>query len=197
MTLMSYGKPACICLAEWLPYYERELKARGILPAGSTLTVYQLIGGAVASGGTHATGGAFDVADLPGDEELWVARQMGSAAWSRRTNWDGNNGIAHIHGVLRGCPHNGPARYQIAALDAGYNGLGAGGRGGPDDGPKPFPTWTWRDGVSWHHEQAKARKRAVYRVKIVDTLTQRKAAKAVVARLTARVRRLRKERDGL
>ena len=146
------GYPACPCLAKWLPVYEAELQRRGLLKG--LLRIYQLIGGAAASGGTHAEGGAFDLLDLPGDQEVWVARQMGAdATWTRPYNWDGDGGIAHDHGVLRGCPHNGPARYQIAAVDAGFNGLGAGGHGAPDTGPRPLSGRTWAQGIAWALDQ--------------------------------------------
>ena len=146
------GHPACPCLAEWLPVYESELQRRGILRG--SLTIYQLIGGAAASAGTHSEGGAFDLLDLPGDEEIWVGRQMGAdALWSRPYNWDGQGGMDHDHGVLRGCPHNGPARYQIAAVDAGFNGLGHLGEGGRDTGPRPLSYRTWREGIAWAQAQ--------------------------------------------
>lgn len=152
------GKPACDCLAAWLPAYEAELLARGILPAGGSLTIYQLIGGAAASGGTHATGGCFDVAQ-PKPDAVRVARKMGAdATWFRPYNWDGKGGIAHIHGVLTGCPHNGPARYQIDAVLDGYNGLGSGGRGARDDGPRPLFMRSWSEGISWHRAQNRRRK---------------------------------------
>lgn len=142
------GFPACPCLAEWLPAYEAELQRRGILTG--ELHIYQLIGTYSGSGGTHADGGAFDLLDLSGDQDLWVGRQMGADAyWTRPDNWDGAGGIRHNHGVLTGCPHNAPARYQIAAVAAGFNGLGAGGRGAPDDGPRPLSGRTWRQGIEW------------------------------------------------
>lgn len=144
------GKPACECLAEWLPAYEAELQARGLLVG--PLSIYQLIGGAAASAGTHSTGGAFDLVDLPGDEDLWVARQMGAdATWSRKPP---AFTTPHIHGVLRGCPHNGPARYQIDEVDAGGDGLVG---GAPDDGPRPLSGRTWQRGLAWHSEQVKRR----------------------------------------
>lgn len=147
------GKPACDCLVQWLPAYEAELQARGLLVG--ELTIYQLIGSASASADTHSTGGAFDLLDLPGEEDLWVARQMGAdATWSRKPP---AFTTPHIHGVLRGCPHNLPARYQISAVDAGYNGLGAGGLGGPDDGPRPLSKRTWQQGLAWQRERAAAR----------------------------------------
>ena len=143
------GHPACPCLATWLPVYEAELQRRGILVG--PLHIYQLIGGAPQSGGTHATGGAFDLLDLPGDVDWWVARQMGAdASWSRPYNWDGHDGMAHFHGVLTGCIHNGPARYQIDDVRAGLNGLANRGR---DTGPRPLSNRTWREGIEWAKEQ--------------------------------------------
>jgi len=144
------GLPACPCLAEWLPVYERMLQHRGTLTGD--LRLYQLIGGAAASAGTHSQGGAFDVTDLVGDDDVWVARQMGADATWARTAAQGFT-TKHLHGVLRGCPHNGPAAYQIAAVDAGYNGLGSGGRGGRDDGPRPLSGRTWREGIAWAEKE--------------------------------------------
>lgn len=141
------GKPACPCLAEWLPAYEKELLRRGVIK--SNIDIYQLIGGAAASGGTHATGGAFDIVQRS-DEAVWVARQMGADATWNRATWS----PPHAHGVLRGCPHNGPARYQIVAVDAGYNGLGYKGMAGKDDGPRPLSYRTWREGIAWARLQA-------------------------------------------
>lgn len=142
------GLPACVCLVEWLPVYEVELQRRGVLDG--PLRVYQLIGDAPASGGVHKTGGAFDITDYLGGEDVWVARQMGAdATWARVAGFS----TVHIHGVLTGCPHNGPARYQIDAVRAEFNGLGRGGRGGPDDGPRPLSGRTWREGIAWAKEQ--------------------------------------------
>lgn len=146
------GYPACPCLAAWLPAYEAELQRRGVLDG--PLRIYQLVGDAEQSGGTHSEGGAFDLVDLPGTVDVWVARQMGADASWARTQAQGF--MPHIHGVLRGCPHNEPARYQIAAVDNGGNGLGAGGMGAPDDGPRPLSGRTWREGIEWAEEQAMA-----------------------------------------
>lgn len=132
-----------------MPAYEKELLRRGVIK--HSIDIYQLIGGAAASGGTHATGGAFDIVQRS-DEAIYVARQMGAdATWNRSTM-----SPPHAHGVLRGCPHNGPARYQIEAVDDGYNGLGTGGRGGRDDGPRPLSKRTWREGIQWARQQAGA-----------------------------------------
>jgi hypothetical protein len=145
------GFPACPCLAKWLPHYEAELQRRGLLTG--PLRIYQLIGGAPQSGGTHATGGAFDLLDLPGNADWALARDMGAdASWSRPFDWDHEGGMAHFHGVLTGCPHNGPARYQIDAVRAGFNGLGHLGHGAPDNGP-PLSNRTWREGITWAKEQ--------------------------------------------
>lgn len=143
------GFPACTCLAQWLPVYEAELQRRGTLTG--PLRIYQLIGGAQASGGTHATGGAFDITDLIGDEDVWVARQMGADATWARTPAQGF--VAHLHGVLTGCPHNGPARYQIDDVRAGWNGLAGENTRARDDGPRPLSNRTWREGIAWAQAQ--------------------------------------------
>jgi hypothetical protein len=149
--VMFRGLPACPCLATWLPAYEAELQRRGLLTG--PLRIYQLIGGAPQSGGTHTEGGAEDD-DRVSQQAIWVARQMGAdASWHRRLNWDGNGGMEHAHHVLRGCPHNGPARYQIDAVDAGFNGLGHLGHGAPDDGPRPLSKRTWQQGMEWARQQ--------------------------------------------
>jgi hypothetical protein len=75
------------------------------------------------------------------------------ATWHRPYNWDGDGGGEHVHRVLTGCPHNTPARYQIDAVRAGYNGLGHLGRGARDDGPRPLSGRTWREGIQWAKEQ--------------------------------------------
>jgi len=176
------GKPACDCLVQWLPAYEAELLARGVIRV--SLDIYQLIGGAAASGGTHATGGAFDIAQTQ-DEAIWIARQMGAdATWRRPKGWDGKDGIAHTHGVLRGCEHNGPARYQIVAVDANFNGLGKGGMGGLDTGPRPLSHRTWQQGLEWQREQAAKRAR-------------RTVITATIARLRARIVLLKAKRKAL
>ena len=178
MSAFFRGKPACACLIEWLPAYEAELLARGVIQY--SIDIYQLIGGAKASGGTHAEGGAFDIAQTS-PLAIRIARQMGAdATWWRKPNWDGRGGISHTHGVLTGCPHNRPARYQIEAVRAGYNGLGRGGRGGPDDGPRPLSGRTWRQGIEWH-------KRAV----------RRRELTAKIKRLRGRIARLRERRNAL
>lgn len=159
------GKPACDCLVKWLPAYEAELLARGVIK--QSIDIAQLIGNAKESAGVHSTGGAFDIWQTQ-PEAVRIARQMGAdATWARTTGSFATN--QHTHGVLRGCPHNGPARYQIDAVDAGFNGLGTGGRGGPDDGPRPLSGRTWQQGIEWQREQAATRLRRLnLRAKIVS-----------------------------
>lgn len=141
------GQPTCSCMVKWLPVFEAELLRRGVIR--KSIDVAQLTGGASASAGTHAGGGAFDIWQRD-STTIKVAREMGAAAWAR-TRAQGFD--PHTHGVLNGCPHNGPARYQIAALKAGYNGLGGGGRGGRDDGPSPRSLRTWEQGIAWAQAQ--------------------------------------------
>lgn len=168
-----FGKPACDCLVQWLPAYEAELKARGIVVNG--IDVLQLIGNAPASAGVHSTGGAFDIKQTQ-DEAVWVARQMGAdATWARVGGvWTGNE---HSHGVLRGCPHNLPARYQIAAVDAGFNGLGTNGRGGPDNGPRPLSGRTWQAGLVWQRERAQRR---AERLRLTDLIASLRAKRVAI-----------------
>lgn len=136
------GRPCCTCLAEWLPRYEQQLLKAGIIK--QSIDIYQLRGGAPASGGTHTQGGAFDIVQRS-PEAIRIARQMGAAAWARE-----GMSPPHQHGVLKGCDTNNPAYYQIQALNAGFDGLGTGGRGGRDTGPRTgvtFPIINWDDGI--------------------------------------------------
>lgn len=181
MSLPSYavefrGKPACPCQATWLPAFEAEAQRLGII--NGPLSLSQLIGGAAASGGTHASGGADDTYPLTGigDVAAYVAlsRQMGAdATWLRPANWDGRGGVAHVHRVLTGCPHNGPARYQIAAVQDGFNGLGTGGRGAPDDGPRPLSGRTWKQGIAWAQQQAEENEMTPEQADQLDRIEQK------------------------
>jgi endonuclease/exonuclease/phosphatase family metal-dependent hydrolase len=145
MTLYFRGKPTCECLYESLPLVEKVMLKKGLIKYN--LDVYQIIGGAVSSAGTHSTGGAVDTAQAF-DAQLRVWRDAGYDAGWRRTTQQGFD-IWHCHAVARGCPHNSPARYQISAVDDGYNGLGYNGHGGLDDGPRPLSHRTWQEGITW------------------------------------------------
>lgn len=153
MSVIFRGLPACECLARWLPVYERELQETGNLVGD--LRIFQLIGDAPASGPTHKPGGAYDVTDgTPSQADVLIGRQMGAAEWLRVPP---AFSTVHRHGVLRGCPHNAGGRYQIGALDAGFNGLGTGGRGGKDDGPRDFEIRTWQEGIDWAKKRQRVR----------------------------------------
>lgn len=165
MTLPSYavffrGHPCCPCQAKWLPALEVEAQRRGLIKG--QLPISQLIGGDPASGGTHVDGGEADFYPLGSIKKVdgkggfvWLCRQMGAdATWHRPFNWDGRDGVEHVHSGLTGCPHNvHAAGYQLVAVRDGFNGLGAGGRSARDNGPRPLSGRTWRQGIKWAKEQ--------------------------------------------
>lgn len=140
------GWRCCDCTARWLPPFEALANQLEIVPG--QVKILQLRGSNPASAGTHAGGGAIDFGYYSGDQAralVALARDMGAdATWFR--DWEGN---PHVHAVLRGCPLNQGARYQIAAVDDGYNGLGTDGRDGPDDGPRPLSYRTFEQGITW------------------------------------------------
>lgn len=155
MSVIFRGKPACTCLAKWLPVYERELLRLGVIKRN--IDIYQLIGKASASAGTHSQGGAYDIAQCS-PTAIAIARQMGAAAWARTAAQGFDD--EHQHGVLIGCPHNLPARYQVGAYLAGYNGLGSLGRGARDDGPR-LDAWLgrdWQEGIKWAENRQRPKK---------------------------------------
>ena len=145
------GRTACKCLARWIPVFERECIELGYIK--QSIDIYQLNGNATASAGTHA-GGAFDIKQID-PRIIKLAREMGAVTWARRESQGFD--LDHAHGVLRGCPHNASARYQIAAADLDYNGLGKAGMGGPDDGPKVDSRRTYSMGISWAKKRQKDR----------------------------------------
>lgn len=138
------GLRCCPCLAQWLPWAEREYARRkGYSDTWRIPRIYQLFSNGVgASAGTH-DGGAFDV-DLRDEVWLKVCEDMGAATWSRTDGFV----TKHSHGVLKGCVHNGPARYQVYAREAGFNGLGVGGKLGYDPRGK-ITLRTWAQGIEW------------------------------------------------
>ena len=153
------GRTTCVCLAAWLPVYERLLLAQGLIK--SNIDVWQLTGGAPASGGTHTQGGAFDLLYQTGAPFVASAREMGAQGTWGRTKSQGFT-ADHLHGVLSGCPHNGPAAYQIVAQQRGYSGLGratsgqyAGmwGYGSRDTYPNPSARRSWEQGIAWAQKQ--------------------------------------------
>src|SRR5690349_15033947 len=105
------GHVACACLAEWLPYLERMAIKRGMIKWN--LDIIQLTGAFALSGDTHSAGGVFDVKQT-GVEFVKLCREMGAPASSSPYNMPiGTNPNHHTHGVLNGCEHNSPARYQL------------------------------------------------------------------------------------
>ena len=149
------GFTCCDCLAAWLPVYEALAWFRGLIT--DSIDIWQLTGGAADSAGTHSQGGAFDIFQTT-NAHVALAREMGAPASWRRSIAQGFT-KTHTHGVLTGCPHNSPARYQITAQRRGYNGLGVGpagspyagmaGYGGKDYHPDPLVYRTWSQGVAW------------------------------------------------
>ena len=144
--MASYrGLPACTCLAEWLPIFEKVI--------GRQPRLYQLVGDATASAGFHKGGGSADYEPLS-EEELRVARNMGAAAWNRW--WRSADGSTnyHCHLRLNGCSHNTIAQPQVTDLNAGRDGTGPlyDNAGAPDNGPRDGVHWplrTWRQGIDW------------------------------------------------
>ena len=136
---------ACNCLREWLSVFRRLLRFKGY----GDVDIWQCTGGLSASGGTHSRGGAFDYSGISYNKAM-LAREMGAyATWPR--NWSGNQ---HTHGVLSGCPHNEPARYQLVAMRVyRRNGLGYKGLEGPDPLPKPSRYRFWYEGIAWAEAQ--------------------------------------------
>ena len=175
------GRPACDCLARWLPVYERELKDRGLLKV--ELDIYQLIGAATASAGTHRSGGAFDVGQVAA-EQIRVARQMGAAMWHRKPP---TFATPHGHGVLKGCPHADPsAKAQVVELEAGGDGLVG---SASDDGPRDvqIPLRTWEEGIAWARRNQRRR----------DLTVKIRAQRAALVRGRRRLGRLITRREGL
>lgn len=143
-----YGKKwvACVCLAEWLTVYQQLARVKKLVSQG--IDPWQLTGGAAASAGTHTQGGVFDLLYQTTDAHVMLCREMGAPATWRRSIAQGFAKV-HTHGVLNGCPHNSPARYQLTAQAAGYDGLGTAGRGGKDPHPDPSVYRTWSQGITW------------------------------------------------
>jgi hypothetical protein len=148
------GHPCCTCQLAWLPVLEAEAQRRGLVDG--QLPISQLIGGAPQSGGTHTKGGASDFYPLGAISDVTafvrLCRDMGAdATWHRLFNWDGQNGVEHVHSVLTSCPHCvTTAAYQTAAVRADQNGLANHGK---DDGPRPLSGRTWQQGITWAREQ--------------------------------------------
>lgn len=145
---------ACDCLVDWLLTLERLCLAHGYIKYN--LDILQLTGGNPLSGDTHTAGGVFDIKQYDKRIAL-LCREMGApATWLRNMNFaDGSPGNTHTHGVLLGCIHNWPARYQLDAQRAGKNGFGYMGLKGPDDLTGPATYRTWKQGIAWAEAEIK------------------------------------------
>lgn len=138
------GKPAAAAELVWLAVYQAEALRRGLIRHG--LDIFQIIGGYVKSGGTHADGGAVDDAQHT-PKLIVLARNMGAAKWKRYI-WQGFD-VDHGHLVLKGAPAAAAAKAQVRELDARGDGL-VGNR--PDDGPRDGVRWplrSWKSGIKW------------------------------------------------
>ena len=143
-TYTSKGAPrvACEHMAEWLKVYDALQVARG----RGHITLYQTLGGADASAGTHECGSAWDMS-YTGTDPIMDAREMGAAVWPRIRSLGWTTG-EHVHGVIS-CGDNNCNAYQYAAYWNGYNGLGLNGIAAGDPLPKPSTRRTWREGIAW------------------------------------------------
>ena len=169
MSMNTYrGFPACECLIQWLPAYEAECLARGLIK--ESIDIAQLIGNASASAKVHSTGGAFDIWQTDW-RFSWVARKMGAMTWPRVTGSFLRN--KHTHGVLIGCPHLHPeGQYQI---QAGYRGLDGLVHSSPDDRRLTRALVggrDWRDGIAWHKRQERIRRLKAKRKVITATIRE-------------------------
>ena len=188
MTLPAYavefrGKPCCPCDREWIPAFEAELEARGLI--GAQVDIAQLIGMASASAMVHSKGGAIDIWQI--DVEISkIARRMGCVMSPRVTGSFANN--KHSHGVLIGCPHlHQQGKDQITEIYAGGDGLVGDVPDDPELRPYLFPKRTWKEGIVWHKEQKLIRRKAELRAVIKELVEERD-------RLTTKIK---KKRDNL
>ena len=113
--------------------------------------IIQAAGNASASAGTHADGWAIDLQTwhLSGSQiERLVAhaRKYGASGTWYRTSAQGFD--PHIHAALDPGGGYTNSAYQIAAVRAGYNGLGNGGRRGRDTHPAPARWITAAQGIT-------------------------------------------------
>ena len=147
------GDPALACphMAQWWPVFTALVKQR----FGVSLEILQAAGSYSKSGATHVEGTSVDwrtwrftLAVVNGIVAL--AREMGARATWYRTKAQGFD--PHVHMALD-CPCRSGADYQTAAVDAGYNGLGARGRGGRDTHPAPSMRRDYKAGIAWATKQ--------------------------------------------
>ena len=147
------GDPALACphMAQWWPTFTRLVKQR----FGVSLEILQAAGSYSKSGATHVEGTSIDwrtwrFTPAVVNGIVALAREMGARATWYRTKAQGFD--PHVHMALD-CPCRSGADYQTAAVDAGYNGLGAGGRKGKDTHPAPSTRRDYKAGIAWANQQ--------------------------------------------
>ena len=147
------GDPALACphMAQWWPVFTALVKQR----FGVSLEILQAAGSYSKSGATHVEGTSIDwrtwrFAPAVVNGIVALAREMGARATWYRTKAQGFD--PHVHMALD-CPCRSGADYQTAAVDAGYNGLGAGGRKGKDTHPAPSTRRDYKAGIAWATKQ--------------------------------------------
>ena len=147
------GDPALACphMAQWWPVFTRLVKDR----FGVSLEILQAAGSYSKSGATHVEGTSVDwrtwrFTPAVVNGIVALAREMGARATWYRTKAQGFD--PHVHMALD-CPCRSGADYQTAAVDAGYNGLGARGRGGKDTHPAPSTRRDYKAGIAWATKQ--------------------------------------------
>ena len=147
------GDPALACphMAQWWPVFTALVKQR----FGVSLEILQAAGSYSRSGATHVEGTSVDwrtwrFTPAVVNGIVALAREMGARATWYRTKAQGFD--PHVHMALD-CPCRSGADYQTAAVDAGYNGLGARGRGGKDTHPAPSTRRDYKAGIAWATKQ--------------------------------------------
>ena len=142
---------ACPHMAQWWPVFTALVKDR----FGVSLEILQAAGSYSKSGATHVEGTSIDwrtwrFTPAVVNGIVALAREMGARATWYRTKAQGFD--PHVHMALD-CPCRSGADYQTAAVDAGYNGLGAGGRKGKDTHPAPSTRRDYKAGIAWANQQ--------------------------------------------
>lgn len=121
--------------------------------------IIQAYGDAAASAGTHGSPAAavdiriWNLSESLQKKLVLLLRECGWAATWRRvgSSWKNNE---HIHAATD-IGEWTPARYQVTAVKAGYNGLGSAGRGGKDEEARPSQWRTAKEGIAWIPTQVK------------------------------------------